>query len=295
MYSECVFSSFLLFHFPFFLLLLFCSQCRQRDHQGQGSFWSLRGIVEERNFLSTTAALSWLPKVIRKTALPQSLPLLYFTFCFVFLCFLARNLIIESKFFFLVQLSSCFTPLLSPVRFLPLVLCIPLAIHFLFFFHFSLFGLLFLLFIYLFFYILAWPICPPVELTAIGRKTQIYFPVQGKHIYSGYLLLSLVFLRLFPFSSHLLRPTNNVTTILVLALIQSTDKRRANPCTSAFQPLSRRRKASHHRPDPPGRRAVFISHEFDYIYFLDHFVYTAIWLGLTRHRIPNAVTAHTAM
>jgi hypothetical protein len=149
-----------------------------------------------------------------------------------------------------------------------------------FFSHFSLFGLLFFLFIYFFFYIIAWPICPPVELTAIGRKTQISFPVQGEHIYSGYLLLSLVFLPFFPFSLHLLRPTNNVTTILVLALIQSTDKRRANPCTSAFQPLSRRRKASHHRPDPPGRRAVFISHEFDYIYFLDHFVYTRpfVWV-----------------
>ena len=65
---------------------------------------------------------------------------------------------------------------------------------------------------------------------------------------------------------------------LSLVLIQSTDKRRANLCTNAFQPLNRRRKASHHRPDLLDRRAVFISHEFDYTLRTTSFTH-GHWIG----------------
>lgn len=44
------------------------------------------------------------------------------------------------------------------------------------------------------------------------------------------------------------------------------DKRRANPCTNAFQHRNRQRIASHHQPDRLGRRAIFTSREWISLY-----------------------------
>lgn len=223
-------------------------QRRQRDHQGQGSFWGVRRVVEERHFLPTTAALSWLAKVIRKPFTSWSSPSISTVFKIERVGFFPCCIRLLALFY--VSIVIQFLHAFSYLIFFWLQIII--------FFFVVFFGFLFCLL-----HFLVRPICPRWVDTNCPKGLNFLIP---RYIQ----LLSVIcyLIEVHSFSKH----ADN----LFYFLTPNLGKRRTNPCTNAFQRRNRQRKASRHRQGRLGRKVVFISREFS-------ISFRSVWIRLVQN------------